>query len=104
MTGGRPRLVCLAFQIRLSFDWLVKESAEAERARRPFNIRLFDADGRVDNAFADARKAGLAKGDRILLVDGKPYTGAGTYYRSLDEHRAGETLRRAEFGFFGVVV
>jgi sigma-B regulation protein RsbU (phosphoserine phosphatase) len=74
-------------------DWLVKESMESERARRPFNIRLFDPDGTVDNAFPDARKAGLAKGDRILLVDGKPYTGAGTYYRALDDHKAGETLR-----------
>ena len=38
-------IFCLAFQARLSYDWLSKESEESERARRPFNIRLFDSEG-----------------------------------------------------------
>jgi phosphoserine phosphatase RsbU/P len=86
-------VVCLAFQLRLSADWLLKESTESERARRPFNIRFYDHAGEIDSTLPTAREAGLAKGDRILEIDGQPYMGAGTYYRALDSHRAGERLR-----------
>jgi sigma-B regulation protein RsbU (phosphoserine phosphatase) len=85
-------LLALAFQIRLSINSLVKESEEPERARRPFAMRLFDPDGRIDFVFPDFRGAGLAKGDRILAIDGQPFTGAGTYYRALDSHMGGETM------------
>ena len=69
-------LLCLGFQLRLSIDWVVRQSDETERARRPFNVRFFDHIGEVDFPLPGARDAGLAKGDRILAVDGQPYTGA----------------------------
>ena len=86
-------VLCLGFQLRLSLDWVLKESAESERARRPFNVRFFDHIGEVDFVLPSAREAGLARGDRILEIDGQPYTGAGSYYRALDTHRAGEKIR-----------
>lgn len=85
-------VAALAFQVRLSVDSIVKESNEPERARRPFNIRLLDPNGAIDVAHDEAREAGLAKGDRIVLIDGRPFTGAGTYYRALDTHVGGETM------------
>ena len=86
-------IFCLAFQARLSYDWLSKESEESERARRPFNIRLFDSEGRVDFALPEAREAGLLRGDLIEAIDGEPHGGSGAYYRALDRHKAGEILR-----------
>ena len=65
-------IFCLAFQARLSYDWLSKESEESERARRPFNVRLFDSEGRVDFALPEASDAGLLRGDLIEAVDGEP--------------------------------
>ena len=84
---------CLAFQARLSLDWLNKEAEESQRARRPFSVRNFDAQGLLDFVLPEARAAGLARGDRIVAVDGAAYTGSGGYFRALDTHQAGEILR-----------
>ncbi len=86
-------VLCLAFQLRLSADWLFREATESELPRRPFVVRFFDHIGEVDFAFPEAREAGLAKDDLLVAIDGQPYTGAGTYYRALDTHQTGGILR-----------
>ena len=69
-------VLCLAFQLRLSTDWLLRESVVSERPRRAFNIRLYDPVGEADVVFPETQRAGLAKGDRIVSGPGAPAGGS----------------------------
>lgn len=86
-------VICLAFQLRLSYDWLSHETFSKARVRRPFNIRNFDSTGQIDAFPPPVARYGIAKGDIIVSIDGKPYLGSGHYYRALDGHAPGEDLR-----------
>lgn len=84
---------CLAFQMRLSYDWLSREALSATHVRRPFNIRNFDYRGEIDNVPPPVRtRYGIDKGDLILAIDGETYLGSGHYYRAVDRHKPGEDL------------
>lgn len=85
--------ICLAFQLRLSYDWLSREALGAHHVRRPFNVRNFDYAGQIDNLPPPVRsRYGIDKGDLILSIDGEPYRGSGQYYRALDRHKPGDDL------------
>lgn len=86
-------IFCVYSQARFAASLIYNEFTEPERVRYPLYFDLWNADDRVNGLNAEARAAGIHIGDRILTVDGWPFTGEKSYARALARHRPGDTLR-----------
>ena len=82
----------LLFQSRLTWENFDRQIHATETARPPFTLGL----GRVLNiARPEAVEAGLARGDRLIALDGVPARGDRSPQAAITGHRAGELLQVA---------
>jgi len=83
--------ICAAFEVRFTFDSLNDAIHVAERPRFPFAIK--SPTRGLEQLAKEAKSAGLAEGDRIVSVDGRPVLGMSPLVIALRAHRAGDEIQ-----------
>ncbi|HKQ60367.1 MAG TPA: SpoIIE family protein phosphatase [Candidatus Polarisedimenticolaceae bacterium] len=83
-------LFAAAYQLRTTVDVVRLLADPAARVRPPFYTRTVE--DTIVELEPEAKQAGIAVGDRLRAVGGRPYTGIATISEALAARRPGETL------------
>lgn len=82
-------VIAVAYQAMYSRHVLLTLAYTTQRVRQPFS--LFENTPIVSNP-ADARQAGVRSGDRVIAINGHPFTGNAVLAEVLEKARPGDRL------------
>jgi membrane-associated protease RseP (regulator of RpoE activity) len=79
-------LVVLLYQIRVAIDILPGEKVSVP------SIEPATASAKLEKVSAEAEQAGLQRGDVLLAINGKPYTGTAVLALAIAQAKPGQTV------------
>ena len=82
--------VAAIYQVRVSTELVQNLLQGTELPRSPFEIAA--ADPIIFNVRVEAKNAGVSNGDRLISVNGRPFTGDSLFWRPIRRARAGDLL------------